>query len=70
MNWIVQSLQQVYGLFVDDSAQSLLICVWLALASLALPAILSSPQARALVLLAGLLTIFLDSVRRGAVSSR
>jgi hypothetical protein len=63
---IWNGLKQVYGLFVDDGALSLAICVWLLIAWFALPFVSVSPSVRPVVMFAGLAALMLDSVRRGS----
>ena len=66
MMWIWNGLKQVYGLFVDDGALSLAICVWLLIVWFALPYAVASPSVRPVIMFAGLAVLLLDSVRRGA----
>jgi hypothetical protein len=63
---IWNGLKQVYGLFVDDGALSLAICVWLLIVWFALPAVVANPSVRPVIMFAGLAALLLDSVRRGS----
>jgi hypothetical protein len=66
MTWLASGLKQIYGLFVDDGALSLAICVWLLIAWFVLPRIVAGDTARPIVLFIGLAALLVDSVRRGA----
>lgn len=66
MTWLVSGLKQVYGLFVDDGALSLAICVWVLIVWFVLPHIVASATTRPIVLFIGLAVLLVDSVRRGS----
>lgn len=67
MTWLIGGLKQVYGLFVDDGALSLAICVWLLIVWAALPHVVANDSARPIVLFVGLAALLLDSVRRASI---
>ena len=66
MTWLASAAKQLYGLFVDDGALSLAICLWLLATALVLPHVLTNENGRAIVLFAGLALLLLYSVRRAA----
>ena len=66
MTWLANALRQIYGLFVDDGALSLAICIWLLIAWFVLPHMVASESARPIVLFVGLAVLLADSVRRGS----
>jgi uncharacterized membrane protein len=66
MTWLMTALKQIYGLFVEDGALSLAICVWLLIVWFVLPHIVASDTARPIVLFIGLAVLLVDSVRRGS----
>ncbi|MDQ6766802.1 MAG: hypothetical protein M3Z41_03240 [Candidatus Eremiobacteraeota bacterium] len=66
MTWLMSGLKQVYGLFVDDGALSLAICVWLLVVWFVFPYIIASGSVRPIVLFIGLAALLVDSVRRGS----
>jgi len=66
MTWLMNGLKQVYGLFVEDGALSLAICVWLLIVWFALPHVVASDTIRPIVLFVGLAVLLVDSVRRGS----
>ena len=70
MTWLASALRQVYGLFVDDGALSLAICIWLLIAWFALPYVVASESGRSIVLFIGLAVLLADSVRRGSAGAR
>jgi hypothetical protein len=65
MTWLTSGLKQIYGLFVDDGALSLAICVWLLVVWFVLPHIVANANVRPYVLFAGLAYLLMDSVLRG-----
>jgi len=65
MTWLMNGLKQIYGLFVEDGALSLAICVWLLIVWFGLPHIVAGNTARPIVLFIGLAVLLVDSVRRG-----
>ena len=65
MTWLTSGLKQIYGLFVDDGALSLAICVWVLVVWFVLPHIVASASVRPIVLFIGLAVLLVDSVRRG-----
>ena len=66
MSWIKAVLNEVYGLFVDEARFALAIIVWLGVTWLILPRIDALSAARAPILFAGLVIIFLESTMRRA----
>jgi uncharacterized membrane protein len=66
MSWLASGLKQLYGLFVDDGALSLAICVWVLIVWFVLPLIVASATTRPIVLFIGLAVLLIDSVRRGS----
>jgi hypothetical protein len=66
MTWLTNGLRQIYGLFVDDGALSLAICIWLLIAWFVLPNVVSSTIVRPFVLFVVLAALLIDSVRRGS----
>ena len=70
MTWLTSGLKQIYGLFVDDGALSLAICVWLLVVWFGLPHIVTSANVRPYVLVAGLFYLLLNSVRRARQPQR
>lgn len=68
MTWLMSGLKQIYGLFVDDGALSLAICVWLLIMWFVLPHIIVSGSVRPIVLFIGLAALLVDSVRRGSTN--
>lgn len=66
MRWLLSGLKQIYGLFVDDGALSLAICIWLLVVWFALPHVVVSATTRPIVLFIGLAILLVDSVRRGS----
>lgn len=70
MTWLAGALKQLYGLFVDDGALSLAICVWLLVAWFGLPHVIANESARSIVLFVGLAALLADSVRRGSVRAK
>jgi len=66
MTWLMNGLKQVYGLFVEDGALSVAICVWLLIVWFGLPHVVASGTTRPIVLFIGLAVLLVDSVRRGS----
>ena len=66
MQVIKTTLQEVYGLFVEDGSYALSIIVWLLVAGLLLPRLAVLGIWRGPVLFAGLLVILIESVVRAA----
>jgi hypothetical protein len=66
MTWLISGLKQIYGLFVDDGALSLAICIWLLVVWFVLPHIVGSASVRPIVMFVGLAVLLVDSVRRGS----
>jgi hypothetical protein len=66
MTWLTSGLKQIYGLFVDDGALSLAICIWL-IVWFVVPNAWASDSVRPIVLFAGLAALLVDSVRRGSI---
>lgn len=69
MTWLASGFKQIYGLFVDDGALSLAICIWLLIVWFALPHVIADSATRPIVLFFGLAVLLVDSVRRGSVVS-
>jgi len=69
MSWLTSVSRQIYGLFVEDGALSLSICVWLLLVWFALPYV-ANASVRPIVLFIGLAILLADSVRRAATQNR
>jgi hypothetical protein len=67
MTWLASVFKQIYGLFVDDGALSLAICIWLLVVWFALPHVIANGTTRSIVLFTGLAVLLVDSVRRGSV---
>jgi len=67
MTWLMNGLKQIYGLFVEDGALSLAICVWLLIVWFGLPHIVAGNTARPIVLFIGLAVLLGDRVRRRSV---
>jgi hypothetical protein len=67
MTWLASGLKQIYGLFVDDGALSLAICVWLLIAWFVFPNVVAGDSVRPIVMFVGLAALLLDSVRRGSI---
>ncbi len=59
-------LAELLGLFVDDAAFALTILAWLVIATIGMPRLGLQTPAPALILLAGLLAILLESALRRA----
>lgn len=66
MTWLTSGLKQIYGLFVDDGALSLAICVWLLVVWFVFPHIVADPSVRPIVLFIGLAYLLMNSVRRAS----
>jgi hypothetical protein len=64
MTWLINGLTQIYGLFVEDGAFSLAICVWLLLVWFVVPHIVTSATVRPYILFAGLIYLLMSSVLR------
>ena len=67
MTWLTNGLSQIYGLFVDDGALSLAICVWVMIVWFALPNVVASESVRPIILFIVLAALLVDSVRRGSI---
>ena len=64
------AIRELWGLFVDDGSYAFLICVWVAVCLVVLPA-LSVPLAyRPVVLIAGLIAILFENVFRSSRPER
>jgi hypothetical protein len=66
MTWLMNGLKQVYGLFVEDGALSLAICVWVLIVWFVLPHIVANDSIRPIILFIVLAVLLVDSVRRGS----
>jgi hypothetical protein len=66
MAWLKTALQELFGLFVDDLPFTIAIAVWLALASLLLPALVSDTRWDGALLFLGCALILVESVNRAA----
>ncbi len=69
MTWFTSVSRQIYGLFVEDGALSLSICVWLLLVWFVLPHV-ANASVRPIVLFMGLAILLADSVRRASTQNR
>jgi uncharacterized membrane protein YgaE (UPF0421/DUF939 family) len=70
MNWLRTIAAELFGLFVDDGAFAIGIAVWLAMLWCLLPRMALGASWGALILVAGLVAILVDSVMRGARRQR
>jgi hypothetical protein len=66
VNWLRSIAAEIFGLFVDDGAFAVAIVAWLALLWWLLPRVGLGASWNALLLVAGLVAILVDSVLRRA----
>jgi hypothetical protein len=70
MAWIVASLREVIGLFVDDGSLAVTALIWLALCGLVLPALGVAGAWLGVALFAGLAIILAENALRAARRKR
>jgi len=70
MTWLTSVSRQIYGLFVEDGALSVSICVWLLFVWFVLPHVAANASVRPIVLFMGLAILLADSVRRATTQNR
>ncbi|MBV8587878.1 MAG: hypothetical protein JO308_16445 [Verrucomicrobia bacterium] len=67
---LLTAMREVWGLFVDDGSYAFLICVWVVLCLVVLPAFWVPVTVRPFVLIAGLIAILLENVVRSSRHER
>jgi hypothetical protein len=67
---LLTAVREIWGLFVDDGSYAFLICVWVAVCLLALPALSIPTGYRPVLLIAGLIAILLENVFRSSRPER
>jgi hypothetical protein len=70
MDWIVASLREVIGLFVDDGSLAVIALIWLALCGLVLPTLGVAGAWLGVALFAGLAIILAENALRAARRKR
>lgn len=69
MNWIVQALKELWGLFVEDGSYAFAILAWTAIVALLLTLIVPDLW-RGPCLFAGLIFVLIENVARSAKKLR
>jgi hypothetical protein len=66
MNWVLAAARDLLGLFVDDGSLAIIVLAWVAIATLAFPALPIGRGWLAVILFAGVALIFAENVLRAA----
>jgi hypothetical protein len=69
MNWIVQALKELWGLFVEDGSYAIALVAWTAIAAFLL-ALIVPDLWRGPCLFAGLIFVLIENVTRSARNLR